>query len=78
MINKRGLIVKNNAVTTLDISSEVRQCGRVGSSRLHETKKSLIPVQGASPRFPARAILNRDFLTRVNARMPGAERETAS
>lgn len=49
MINKRGLIVKNNAVTTLDISSEVRQCGRVGSSRLHETKKSLFPVQGLPP-----------------------------
>ena len=32
---------------------------------------------GFPPRFPARAILNRDFLIRVDARMPGAERETA-
>lgn len=69
-ISKRGLIVNNEAVTTLDTDGEVRQCWRVGSSRLHETKKSFIPVQGASPRFPARAILNRDFLIRVNARMP--------
>ena len=39
--------------------------------------KNLDSGSGGLPRFPARASLNRDFLIRVDARMPGAERETA-